>query len=847
MILDDTIGYGKKEEFDSTGDENPVNRKPKEEKMQFEREDLFADFFWKPAEHPSWPYFRELLITLGILPGIVVLSLLLNVFLEVFSLGAIAIYGVLWVLLVIVNLNLAIRQSLSKWFDKVRIQDLGFSSQFNYRFLDEQQEILLIADGQNVSAVGLFRLKAVGVGLDGTFERIVRSIYMQQIPFFWLHRQAPISLKAVFSDEFPAITTKARNSYLAAPLHTRSSRIATHGGVWAERIIFGSCRTIQGYQDVRMINERLKELVVSDLYKIRAAFKQSLAYAALEPLQGNELLAVYQHSIHGGAPGSFYMTGYEAVDRFLQIPQILTKSMPHHLPAEFIEPTKVPHDIPLGKVFSTEFQQIEVAAGLQSQNLVEGVLVVGGTAQDRFLTNNKIVLGAAEQGMNYLVITTNPQWRCVLDLLPSACLFRLGQDLVWNPMDPEDMHEIVDYCTLLMQVFAQLFSLSELGCQLLSRAIFTCMENPREIHDFDFLAARLEQMASAPSYDPSLSSKDLGLVLRFLENIRLGNMGGMLGAVNLPFRELLEGVNIIELDLSSHKFLHFLILCILAKTIAYTRDHPDQKLMILVDSGDLLAPHDLYSQRIHDLNDYFLEWVRRLHEYSWLGLHLSLQTPSRFLPVVLQLFPNILAHRITPYDDVRLMRDLLQLLSDKIVHSQGVRQENWEYQYLKTLPPNRLIVKHPSIDNGFPVERTPLDLSWTHQWTAWEIQSRLTAYILSWRSPNPDQRPILERDFGRDTHIILKILQLLLEYPSLHITGILSAVNTSPSIDLDRPMLDRLLHRLVSLNYISSNEWDDGRGHQHRSFQIVEKGRTVYQDYLDAMELTMDSEFQNQR
>jgi len=368
------------------------------------------------------------------------------------------------------------------------------------------------------------------------------------------------------------------------------------------------------------------------------------------------------------------------------------------------------------------------------------------------------------------------------------------------------------------------------------------LHTQREIADMGLLAEKIGNLLS--DVNPGMT-RELGVVYKFLTNLRLGKISTMLGATNIPLQNLVQGINILEIDVKNQKHLQFLTLSLLAKILAYSRSNLDQKVMVLVDIGDVLVPLDPLSQSARDAEQYLLEWVRRFRELGNVGLHLSIESPSRFTKVVLNSFPNILAHRTTSHEDIKRIRDLLQFLPDNVVFSKGVRHENWARESLKRLPPNRLFMKHPNINNSFSMDLVPLNLNLSRSSSSEEIRARLKKFFPDWTPTAPDTRPVLEQDFPRNSKVVSALISLLRDYDKLTTTSILASLNSSPEIDLDKPILDRLLFRLIEFGYLIRAEWADRRRHRHFSFQLTDKAKKVYKDYLDVLEERVRNQVRN--
>jgi len=202
---------------------------------------------------------------------------------------------------------------------------------------------------------------------------------------------------------------------------------------------------------------------------------------------------------------------------------------------------------------------------------------------------------------------------------------------------------------------------------------------------------------------------------------------------------------------------------------------------------------------------------------------------------MLNVFQTVLALRTAAWEDLKIVKNLLQFLPDSLVHSRE-RHCNYQVEYLKTLPLNTLILKRGDIPNAFPVQIHSLNIKDTHIWSDAEIQERLHNLFPGWQEPIPEERTVIEMDFGRrNAPLILKILSLLDDYPQLSRQGLLSSLNSDPGTDLDQPILDFELHRLANLGYILSNEWEDRQNHRHLSYKLKEKGERVYDEYIEEL------------
>jgi hypothetical protein len=526
------------------------------------------------------------------------------------------------------------------------------------------------------------------------------------------------------------------------------------------------------------------------------------------------------------------LSGTEGVNHFLQVPQIVTKSMGYHYPAEFIVPTNIPFDVgPIGQAIETEFERPEMPVGLLLQDMLKGMLVTGGTASQRFLINLRIVYEMALAEGNYLIITTSPQWRRILDLFEHAKVFRLGTDLTINLLDPEGV-ELSEYTSLITQVFAQTLNLSRAGVESLTQTLLSLLTSP-EPQTITTLEQELEKKLVAPRETPhGLFSTELGMVYNFLSNLGHGSASQIFLETSVPFAQLLQNLTVIEVNMKNHQQVQFVLLCVLAKVLASGIAESAPPCMVLVDNADFLTPLDPQLFKVKESEPYLHHLLRRIREHG-LGLHLNLKDPSRLPLVLLNSIQTILAHQTTAYHELRLLRDLLQFLPDRLVHSDR-RHDNYQVDYLKTLAADRFILKRVDIPNAFPVRVSRLDLSETHIPSDQELQDRLRALIPGWDAPAVQPRSLLEIDFRAETPLVLKILSLLLDYSSLGRQGLLSSLNSELDHIIDMAKLDQLLYKLSERNYIAPIVHVDPQNHRYSSYRLTDKGQQAYRDYLAA-------------
>lgn len=491
-------------------------------------------------------------------------------------------------------------------------------------------------------------------------------------------------------------------------------------------------------------------------------------------------------------------------------------------------PTYLPYEIgPIGYAYETEFEQREIEVGLNLDQMQDGVLVTGGSLEERFQTNLRLVYQAAMAEENYLIITTNKNWRYIMNLIPDSRYFRLGEELIFNPVDSEG-GDPAEYTTLLAQVFAQAFLLSRLGFERLLEVLLNTPIGAHESPDLDALRSNIDTQIQ----DRNTPGKsELHTIWQFLSNLRAGRASRIFGMTQVPMHQLLNGITVLEIDLEVLHQVQFLLLCFLAKVLAHSHNNSQQRCIILIDTADSLSPMNPRTYRAQDIEHFLLDWIGRFQRAP-VGLHLSMQFPSRFPPVVINSFRTVIAHRTTATEDVKVISDLLQFQPESVVHSKH-RHHNHQVDYLCSLDTDKFLLKRPDITNTFPVSRESFDYTTIPLLGDESIQEHLNRALPGWRRPIHAARTNFERWFDRSELIIIqRILSLLQDYPVLQRHALLASLNSDPTLNLDLPELDRHLTRLLQLKYIKRNELDDGYGHKRYSYEISPLGLEAYEEYI---------------
>jgi len=441
----------------------------------------------------------------------------------------------------------------------------------------------------------------------------------------------------------------------------------------------------------------------------------------------------------------------------------MTKALTVKPAAEFVSPS-VSYDFKLGRVIETEVYKEDVDAGLRVEHLHRGILVAGGSQEERTATNLTIIYEASKLDWNYLIIDTKKQYRRLIHMNPETRVYP-GKSICVNPLDPEDS-SVSEYIPLLLSLFQVLWNLTDRQNIALSEALRSVYEQGgEEPPTLEDLRNALISQSSSKLRTSQERGEIEGLIRRVTGLVLSEESPTINGPSTMPFRELTTNPTVIEISPKDQLFSGFLKGLVVVKALATSKG----RYSILLDDAEEVFRNIRFGWRTQQV--YFQEslthWVDRLKNMR-VGLHLSTSLPRLIYDPVRPLLETQVFHRLVSGEDMKIAGDLMGLEE----HAPGIHSEKRErlYQrtYLRYLKKGEALLHQPDLPAGFPVtlhysvgvhSRIPSDR---------EIRERMEE-LYPLRDTSVEDLPftMLERDLGSEVEDAVKILELLREYPQL--------------------------------------------------------------------------------
>lgn len=497
--------------------------------------------------------------------------------------------------------------------------------------------------------------------------------------------------------------------------------------------------------------------------------------------------------------------------------------------AEFVSPS-VEYDFKLGKVIETETYKQDVDIGLKINHLARGIMVAGGSQEERNATNLSIIFEASKFDWNYLIIDTKKQLRRLINMNPETRVYP-SKSICINPLDPEGS-SISEYISLLLRLFQVLWDLTNRQSIGLSEALRSVYEKQEEgvAPTLEDLRNALINQSSSKLRTTQERSEIEGLIRGVTGLVLSEESPTINGRSTMPFRDLTSNPTVIEISQKDQLFSSFFKGLIIIKALA-------------TDSG-------MYSIFIEDAEEvfknirfgwgtqqvYFQEsltrWVDSLKDMK-VGLHVSTSLPRLVYGPVRPMIETQIFHKLVSSEDIEVACDLMGLEENAPgIHSLK-RERLYQGTYFKYLKEGEALFHIPDLPTGFPVtlhyskgvtSRIPSDQEIRERLEELYPPQNITAVSLP--------STMLERDLRNEIGGAVKILELLKEYPQLSLTNIVQSLK----VEVDPEKLRYLIEKLKDLEYLKET-LEVWKSRTKRVYSLTLKGEQALEEYTESTQL----------
>ncbi|MCF2136496.1 MAG: hypothetical protein K9W43_04565 [Candidatus Thorarchaeota archaeon] len=517
----------------------------------------------------------------------------------------------------------------------------------------------------------------------------------------------------------------------------------------------------------------------------------------------------------------FYATGKELSEWLVQLAGELASEIGGNVPGEFLSPLRPPSSTyPIGRVINPETLQIGSPAGLDHNDFLNGLLIGGGTNDDRRHVLTLVVQRLLAQGKRVVYIATDPTARNIAALAPDGICLTLGRDFVLNPMDPEGIPQ-KSYVSQLMKALEVVLSTKLRGAVelelALMRAISSGSATLADVRLDDVIDDDPDSgLATAPSRSsPSMNQSEYGLA--GIQRLYKGEgANAFYGTQSAPTDLIAQhGLTVILAGIDRAEIEKF-ALDLLAIKFAGLRPDPD--LVIIFENAPNFKTRTMPER---SQEPWRVSWVevmikQLLHRG---GLVFATDDFNGLPKVIVSQFSAAMMFRLQNTSDISIASDLLGLSVIQHGLYSSSRRSPQESSYLRTMPQGTVLFRPIAATTCFPVkldsapELVPLDMD--------AVESRLAA-LVSPKEPESEERrdSLLFRVAGRDHALALEVLRLLERYEPLTTGAIQRFLRSTQGEDVD---IEGVLSRLERASMVL-------RGHEvhgnvsYINFRLTMKG-----------------------
>ncbi|MHA1230438.1 MAG: hypothetical protein ACTSPQ_07315, partial [Candidatus Helarchaeota archaeon] len=656
----------------------------------------------------------------------------------------------------------------------------------------------------------------------------------KDVSLFWFQINEPLDHNRFI--QLNCAKDRAKNNFNRYSEEVKKVKLVKVGGIWRSTVIFGTKIILKSGIEVDKLKKIAVDLEISRV-KLLTNFKAIYPNIPIRPLDRKELINFISFDHFTNNDSRFYLTGLENVRHFLDIPKMLVKSIESKYPAEFSVPTNLDYDIgPIGGSIETEFQEIEREVGLTSKGIKKGILTCGDSEFDRFKINAKIIYEALIQEYPFIIITSNKHYRKLIQHINDIIVFPFktyGIDIF-----EDEGYDREKYIAELEKIFRSALSLDqEFALSTILLDVYNSGD-PGITTLINMIENKIKNEGNLLSFR---ERRSINRLLSIIEMLTKSEASNFFNLKNLKINNLIHN-SIFEIDIRNRDIRRLVILLLILKITvkAYTDPNFGNSLILLIDDADFVFNNKSLKPNILGEEELILVEVMKFIKQSGIIPFLSTSNPKNMIQDILMELGNVFVSSINLFDNILSIRHSLNLQSNYGVDNHRSmefyskrRKYGYQFEYIRDLGENELLFKRSDMKICFPIKLYPLNFK-DIDYLDTELKNRLSIQFPKLQNflKIPKYETKLEKDFRgniEDIQNVLKILLLLVDYPSILISGLKSATGIE--------QLNYYLDRLLKLGYIRFEQKSE-RTHKRNEIKITQKGLEVYNEYIDSKNST---------
>lgn len=518
-------------------------------------------------------------------------------------------------------------------------------------------------------------------------------------------------------------------------------------------------------------------------------------------------------SLFSGA-GTFYALGKELSMWLVQMRTELASEVGATVPGQFLAPIRSREgEYQIGNVLNPDTLEVGPRTGLLQDEIDSGLVVCGGTHEDRLRVIALLVRGMLSAGMSVLLVTGDPTSSRLATLSDDSVFVVLGEDLILNPVDAERVSR-VEYVPRLMSALevvsgTELTNAPDLELAL-SRAVAAGGATLADVSlsALDDTGPGSDRPERAMGHPNSASQSGIDAIRTLYQG---SCARAFYGSTSIPVERLTEHrltIAVLSLESVPLEMFAWDLLCLKMTGLSPRRD----TVLIMDEPRNMLVNGGRFSRRS--------KWVDELIESlrSRFSVILSVARPSEMPDGLLSRMSACVSLRLESKSDIAAASDLLGL---KVIETGLHSKARWsarESSYLRVLGDGLALMTRSGNETCLPVRLDPSPITVSPDLS--RVQ-RLTAV----RGPSEDQSGgLLKRVAGRDYELAKQVLELLERYEPLTEVAVQKFISASRSPESESHDVHGILARLENASMILQGH-ETHSGVTYRNFRITMKGR----------------------